>query len=464
MGAPLRAALPLILLLAPAVAALAQPPSLTLDQAIELARKSSEALRLSRLALEKSQAALGEAWGKALPHLDFQASGSYLINPPPGYTVNAGALGSIPLPPTYTTSMPIPPNNFNVGAALHNYFSLTATLNQPLFTWGKIRNAIDLASLAVDAAGTDMSARQRNIDWQVRRSYFSAVLAHTSQDVLRRLRDTAALIVADRQKSFDQGTLNRETLLEARATLASLDAKLAEAGQSEATALAGLSVLTGIEADAAGLSTDFSPSLPVLDEQALLARALDNATDMTAARTRIEQARRKLAIEEGGALLRPDVNLGISLDISGQEDFPYSGAWTFSNNTWNVDVVLTLGVKMSAFDGMESLHRIEQAQKDVDMAGVALNQEAKGMRMQVRQAVEAARKADADEKAASARSAYLAEKLRNADVALANGQASVDEQRNASLEAGSAELDLLLALYDRDAALADIQRITGVQP
>ena len=212
---------------------------------LPLARKSSEAIRLSKLALEKSRLPWGGA-GEAVPHVDLQASASYLVNPPPGYTVPAGALGSIPIPPTYPTTLPIPPNNFNVGAALHNYFSLTASLNQPLFTWGKIRNAIDLASLQVDAAGTDVIARQRDIE---RRStaYFGALLARRSQEVLQRIRDTAAEMVADRQKSFDQGTINRESVLEAGATLASLEAKLTEAEQSESTALESLGILTGLD-------------------------------------------------------------------------------------------------------------------------------------------------------------------------------------------------------------------------
>jgi len=457
-----------VFLLAQGVAVQAQSTPLTLDQALALARKNSEAVRLSQLTFEKSQAALGEARSKAFPHVDLQASGSYLFNPPPGYTVAAGALGSLtlpnPSPPPALIPVAIPPSPFNVGAALHNYLSLTATVNQPIFTWGKIKNAIDLASLQVDTAGTDVSARQRDIDWQVRRSYFSALLAHRSEEALKRMRDRAAQVVSDRQKAFDQGTINRESLLEVTSTLASMDAKLVEAAQSESTALAGLAALTGQDTDGAVLATDFRASLPALDEQALLARALQKSTDMIEASTRIEQARRKLSIEQGGAILHPDVNLGISLDVSGQEDFPYSGAWTFSNNTWNVDVLVTLGVKMSAFDGLESMNRISQAEKDVDMAGVAFSQQAKLVRIQLREAIEAASKADAEARAAQARSDYLAERLRNAGVALSNGQASREDEHNAAIQADSAQLDLLLAQYSRETALADIEKITGEPP
>jgi len=65
-----------LLLIGQAAAAAAQSQPFTLDQALSLAQKNSEAIRLSHLALEKSQAALGEARGKAFPHLDLEASGS----------------------------------------------------------------------------------------------------------------------------------------------------------------------------------------------------------------------------------------------------------------------------------------------------------------------------------------------------------------------------------------------------
>jgi outer membrane protein TolC len=73
-------------------------------------------------------------------------------------------------------------------------------------------------------------------------------------------------------------------------------------------------------------------------------------------------------------------------------------------------------------------------------------------------------KADTDAQAAQARYDYLQEKLRNAGVALTNGQASREDQQNAAIQTDSVELDLLLAQYTREEALADIEKITGERP
>jgi outer membrane protein len=463
MPLKLPRSLALLPLLCVALPGVSQSAGLTLEDAYTLARKGSEAVRVKELAVQKSRLAQEEAGSRAWPHIDLQASASYLANPPQGYTVPKGSLGAIPYPDPPAqpvTSILLPPEDLIIGAQQHNYFTATASLSQPLFTWGKIRNAIDLAALAVDAAGTDLLAQQRDIDRDVHRAYFGALLARDSETVLKRIRDTAAEIAADRQKSFDQGTINRETVLEARANLASIEARLAEAGQGKATALESLGMLTGREPKAEDLATGFRAQLPLLDEQSLREKARASSPALAASRTRMSQARKKLAVEEGGSLFRPDVSLGLRLDLSGQEDLPFS-AWNWNNRTWDWDLVVSIGMKMNVLDGLASLQRVRQVEKDLEMAGMGLSLDDKRVRLDVRKAVDSAVKADGDVKEKQARADYAEERLRNARASLENGMASRDDVHGADILAGSAELDLLFARYTREEALADIARIAG---
>ena len=460
----------LLPLLCVALPGVSQSTVLTLADAYTLARKSSEAVHVKELAAQKSRLALEEAGSRAWPHVDLQASASYLVNPPQGYTVGAGTLGAISPtipagalggnPPIPLGSFAIPPQDFTIGAQQHNYFTATASLSQPIFTWGKIRNAVELAALEVDAAGTDLLAQQRDIDRDVHRAYFGALLARDSETALKRIRDTAAEIAADRQKAFDQGTINRETVLEAQANLASIEARLSEAGQSKATALESLGLLTGRQPKAEDLTTGFRAQFPPLDEQSLREKARASSTALAASRTRMSQARKKLSVEEGGSLFRPDISLGLRLDLSGQEDIPFA-AWNWNNSTWDWDLVVSIGMKMNVFDGLASLKRIRQADKDLEMAGMGLSLDEKRVRLDVRKAVDAAVKADGDVKEKQARADYAEERLRNARASLENGMASRDDVHGADILAGTAELDLLFARYIREEALADIARITG---
>jgi outer membrane protein TolC len=445
--------------------------ALTLDEAYSLSRTASEAVALKELAVQKARLTVNEAASRLWPHVDLQASASYLVNPSQGYTVKAGSLGTIaPAIPAGSPllnpvaiplgSFTLPANDFTIGAQLHNYFAASASLAQPLFTWGKIKNAIDLAGLQADAAGNDLVAQKRDIDREVHRAYFGALTAQDSLAILQRIRDAAAATAADRQSSFDQGTITRETLLEAVANLASVDAKLAEAEQSKATAMESLGLLTGLDPASITLASDFRASLPTLDEERLRARALEASTDLAATRTAAGLARKKLAIERGASILLPDVSLGVRVEVSGQEDLPFAD-WSWDNASWNWDVAVSVGVKMSVFDGLASANRIGQAEKDVAMAGTGLSQQTKLVRLDVRKAVDAAEKADAAVAEKQAAAEYAEERLRGARVALDNGVASRDDLHGADILAGSAELDLLLARYTREEALADIERLTG---
>ena len=179
--------------------------------------------------------------------------------------------------------------------------------------------------------------------------------------------------------------------------------------------------------------------------------------------TRQSQAQKKLAIERGGSLLRPDVSLGMSFSVTGQEDLPYSG-WQWNNSMWNWDLVISLGVKMSVFDGMESAARVGQAEKDAEAAGLAVQQAEKLTRLAVRSAVDAAAKAESDLAEKQAQEEYAAERQKNAQVSVDNGMASREDLHGAQILLGTAQLDRLLAQFTLEETRADIAHLTGETP
>jgi outer membrane protein len=439
------------------------PTTLALEEAYRLTRQGSEVVKLKELAVQKSRLALDEAGSRVWPHVDLQASASYLPKPPKGALVPANSLSiqvPNPIPPFTPTTLTFPTTDAYIGGEQHQYISLTATLSQPLFTWGKISNAVEVARLQVEAAGTDLTAQRRDIDREVHRAYFSALLAQESQRVLERLRDTAAEVVADRQKSFDDGTTNRQNVMEAQANLAAIEARLVDAEQSGSTARESLGILTGREPSSIALVSGYGSGVPALDEQSVLAQAMAASTDMAAARTRLTLARRNLDIQRGSMMLLPDVMLGVSLSVAGQEDLGYSSTSFGINTTWDWNLAISLGVKMSAFDGLASYARIGQAGKDLEMADAGVTQTEKMVRLAVRRAVDAAARADAGVREKQAAADLGEERLRNARLSFDNGAASREDLRGADIMAGTAELDLQFALFTREEARADLARLT----
>ena len=162
-------------------------------------------------------------------------------------------------------------------------------------------------------------------------------------------------------------------------------------------------------------------------------------------------------------MLLPDVSLGLSLSVTGQEDVPYA-QWSWSDEDWDWDLIISLGMKMNLFDGLQSYSRIGQAQTDLEAARTGLALQEKLVRLSVRRAVEAAYKAEAALGEKEAAWALAEERRKNALSSLEAGSVSRETAQGAEILAGSAALELLLCRYQREEALADIARITADRP
>ncbi len=436
--------------------AIAAPNALSLDEALSLARTSSEAVRMKSLAVLKTSDRLAEAKARAFPSLTLDASGSYLANPPAGITLTAGELGRI-MTPIGTLILP-PSDVVVVQDAEHTYFKANATLSQPLLTWGKIPNAIALAEREVALSGAELARQERDVEKQVHAAYFGALLAGTSLPLLSEMKGIGEAVLRDRRGAFEAGASTRQEVLEAEAGLASLSAKLIEAEEGRATALETLSLLTGAALDGTTLSTSFRASLPGLDEPSLKAAAVKSYPELQSARERAAQARTKLSLEKGGAMLLPDLSLAVSLGVKGQK-IPFSSSdWS---DTWDWDLIVSLGARANLFDAGASWARIREAGRDVEGAALGIAGLEKAIGARVRAAVQQAREKSAAVEEAKAKAALAEEQAKNARVSFENELATREEMNRAALGFLSARLAVAAARHALEAALEDIEYLTG---
>jgi len=446
-----RALILLIAVVMAAAAAEAQERALSIDEALALARTNSEAVRMKSLEVQKSSDRLVAARARAFPSLKLDASGSYLANPPAGITVKKGELGTIPFP--------IPGEDMEfVKGAEHTYFKANATLSQPLLTWGKIPNAIALAEREVAVSGVELTRQQRDVEKQAHAAYFGALLAGTSLPILREMKEIGGAVLRDRRSAFEAGASTRQEVLEAEAGLATLSSKLIEAEEARATALENLSLLTGAALDATTLSTSFRTSLPGLDEQALKAEAVKSSPELQSARERAAQARTKLSLEKGGAVLLPDLSLAVTLGVTGQKVPFASSDWS---DTWDWDLAVSIGTHVNLFDAGASWAKVREAGRDVEGAALGIAQLEKAIGARVRAAVQQARQKSAAVEEAQAKAALAEEQAKNARVSFENELATREEMNRAALGHLSARLEVAAARHDLEAALEDIEYLAG---
>lgn len=457
---PLAApALAAAVLLAAALPCFGEARPLSLDEALALGLENAEAVRLKLKSVDKNRSRLAEARAKALPSVSLEAALSYLTNPPEGVTVHKGELGVLPLPPPYNL---LPDRDIVFLADTeHTYFSLNASLSQPVYTWGRIAAGIQLASLELAGSRAELELEKRDLRREVRRAYSAALLARLSRPILEEMRAALAEIVTDRERSYAEGLITRQELLEANASMAAVERRLLEAREGEQSAIESLLLLTGLPPQELELTTPFREAPEELEEQGLLERALASSKELELARTRIAQAQEKVRLERGAGLLRPDLALTVTLDVTGQKPPWADSDWS---DTWTWDLIFSLGTRVKLFDGGEARARASESSSDLALAAIGAAQAEKLLRLGVRRGVQEARLAAGELAELEARLAAAGEQRHNAQLAYQNTLISREELHSALLALDRVRLEQLAARQRLELALAELERLAGPLP
>jgi outer membrane protein TolC/preprotein translocase subunit SecF len=436
-------------------------PPLSLEDALSFGLANSETVKIDRHRIKEAEYGLYEARARKFPSLSLQASASYLTSPQDDVVVKEGELGTLPeyigndpFNPILLTSIPLPDKDVVfIEGARNTYFQLKATLSQPIFTWGKINGAVDAAAYQQEIAASDLRQSERELKRDIEAAYFGAVFARESALLLAEAKTILEGNVKDRRESFDTGVINYQKVLESESRLAGITRDLRETEGAYRSAEAALEFYTGTETEDAVLTTGFGYQGLELDADLLYKEAIRDSPEVERLSLQIKQAEANLAIREGGHLLKPDFSLDISFDLSGQH-IPFSeDGWT---DTWNANLIISLGTKVTLFDGLSSVWKIEQAQETLETAGLGLSKLTRGVKLQIRKGIEEIRKADARIAAAEAGLKLSEERYRNARVSYENELITRLEERGAKLAEIQSRLELLMARYEYRTAVSEL--------
>ena len=103
--------------------------------------------------------------------------------------------------------------------------------------------------------------------------------------------------------------------------------------------------------------------------------------------------------------------------------------------------------------------RVREAESNLEAARVAAGAAEKAAKLQARQAIDAARVAEAALREKEARAAWATEALRNAQAKAADQAASRAELNAVAIGEASARLELLYARYALEEAIADLEKL-----
>lgn len=301
------------------------------------------------------------------PTIELLLTSTYMPNPPIGKTtISVDELSS-------QLGVVIPGAAAGEYITLYNgmknvYYNAGLSITQPLFTWGKIPNAVkiytkiaEIRALAIEDTSNQLTAQLKARVSALK--YMDEILV-----LLDQTKEVADELVQVSQNAYDNGMLLKQDVVKARISAMEIDVTRQEIMKEYRTNLQGLRTLTGNE-DLQANDIDYSvneeeiQAIVAIDHDELYAMATRTSSEpLTMLRKQTQALQLKKKIAQDSLYWKPDLALQVSLSYGGAA-FPL-----VETNWYRADdygLYLTLAVKSTVWDGGKKLNDVSYAQSEI---------------------------------------------------------------------------------------------------
>lgn len=350
----------------------------SIRELFEAAASHDAEVARSRLELQGARLDVEDARSARLPTVRAEASGSLIGNPLDPVSLTAGELGTVQ---TLAGDIALPPEDVRIFDGMEGtQYEIAVTIEQPVYTWGKIPATIEVAEAAVLARGVAGQVSRRDLAARLRTQVHSLAILSETGALLNQQKELAEQLVRISEESLRSGFIIRADVLEARVRAAEVDLALRQVANRTEELLVDMRSRTGIadltvEEAAAPKSPELS-DFPIPDREAAISSALNNNLELSLASAQESLRRAQARSAEAGGILRPDIGLQIRLSYSGPR-FPIVETDWYGSNSGNL--VGSLGLRTTVYDagrtrrGEESARtQVRRAQTDINAAAQTL--------------------------------------------------------------------------------------------
>jgi len=484
---------------------------LTLDEAVQIALENNFGLRETFLDRETARQQVREAWGSVYPNVN--ATGNFTrnlvtANPFAGsgaeqLFADFGAIGWLRYNEEarlegrdeltfdeyidrqmqgYEDAGITPPSMDDDPFSVDNQFVLSLSITQTLFNgsaFAAIQGAEQFKKLSEDAVQRE---RQVVID-EVRRAYFSALLAWQQVEVIRSSVERLRRTVDDVTRTVDQGLASRYEKLSAEVELVNLETELIEAENRAELAKRSINLLLNLDPTRPiWLLGDLTMTAmqPVgdlsLDEAVSIAKEF--RPDLMQAEGLIEINKINERISRSS--YRPIVSAFANLDYIGRvpdnrtvitrdpadPDNPFRFASEnrsfFHDAYWNPNIAVGINVSWNIFSGFQNRARLEQSRIETRKSQLRFEYLTNAVRVEVDQALRNLRTA---ERRIESQQRNIEQAQVNYDFArtrLLEGVGTNLEERQASMLLDQSRLSYLAAVHDYLHAVSRFELVLGI--
>ena len=319
-----------------------------------------------------------DAKGGLGPSIDLQVSGTYMVNPPiREISIGTEELVSLLSVNGYNIPFPIPPQDNNSVVLYegmeHTLYSFQLTLTQPIFTWGKLLNAVKLYEQVADIRLLQKNdlIRKKEIELLTRETalYFISQI----EKILDEQSVHANRLVEISQAYANNGLLLNQDVLNAKLQAQEVDIAKKNLQREKEIQLIEIQKMFSGEVDVSQI--DYVPDEKKLRTFLSLPRSTledyaenDDNNQIKILNALIETSKLAKKIADASVYWKPDIALQSSLGYTGQR-FPFiQDDW---NDNGKYSLNFSLGIRATVWDGGKAIRNIKRKEDDLN---VAINQ------------------------------------------------------------------------------------------
>jgi outer membrane protein len=413
--------------------------TLTLEKCLELAYANNQQLKATTQAVVIAQATVDKAKGGFLPSLDYQLGMTNSNDPDTGLMLLPNSSGG---PEVVSYEYPNPA------------YSGSLSASYPLYTGGKLQNALKIARLQLDLAKEKERAARQKLTYNVKATYHQVWLAEEQLLVANASYENMARHAERIEKLFAVGNTSKFELLRAQVNRDNLKPNVIKAQNGVALAKLALQTLIGLKQETPvklALEPDSYqlPEKPNYRPDTALTAAYQNRSELKQLQisARIMQVQTDLA----EAHLKPDVSLTGSYQRYGDDlSLDSSKEWT-----------LTFEVKGNLFNGTNkpeiSIARAQLKQQKIEEDGLK-----DSIRQEVEEVLNTIKENRETIKSTQASIILAKEALRLTEVRFQAGMATTMDVMDAQLALDQALTGYYNSLSAYLTAIAKWDLVTGV--
>ncbi|HNY25639.1 MAG TPA: TolC family protein [Alphaproteobacteria bacterium] len=208
---------------------------LSFNDAVEKVIKESEDLKKADANVKKAEASLDAVNANRWFNVEGSATYMNLVN------VEKPLSGEGIAFPVSIPGLPIPPVNMSVP---DNILMAGVTVNQPIYTFGKIGNAVDAVHSAISMSESGRELAKREVRYAAAQLYWTAKMTDNTVKVYEKSLSDA---VDAKNKLTAAGRANKSNLIKLESDIATKEVNLADAKFNRDTANRMLKIMAGID-------------------------------------------------------------------------------------------------------------------------------------------------------------------------------------------------------------------------